>query len=133
MRLPHADREGIDRLPELNAHVARRFHQREQLNCGPLTIWAGALPLASRALHLMNRYVGGDLDAAFAKDVVLANTAKQEPAQATLARAMVDHGRRPLRWHGTGNRARTTLGRLREAALADAHLDQNLDRSPSRR
>jgi tRNA(Arg) A34 adenosine deaminase TadA len=111
--------EGLDRLPELNAHVARRFHQRRHLDCGRLTLWAGALPLASRALHLAHLYAN-DMDATFAADVVLASTAQEEPAQATLARAVLDYGPRPS--DGTDLEAALAQmsGALEEAAGADA-------------
>lgn len=86
--------EGIERLPELNPHVARRFHQRHQIDFGPLTVWAGALPMASRALHLMNGH-RDDANAVFAEDVVLATMSEQEPPVASLARHFVEHGPLP--------------------------------------
>lgn len=39
---------GIDRLPELNAHVRRRWHAREQHLDGPLARWAAVLPVVFR-------------------------------------------------------------------------------------
>jgi tRNA(adenine34) deaminase len=110
--------EGIDRLPELNPHVARRFHQREHLDCGPLTIWAGALPLASRALQLAHVYAN-DIDATFATDVVLASTAQQQPAQASLARAVLAYGPRPSDGTDLEAALATMSSALEEAAASD--------------
>ena len=106
--------EGIDRLPELNPHVARRFHVRRQFDCGPLTVWAGALPMASRVLQMMNGHAA-DIDEAFAQDVVLASQANEEPAQATLARAILDYGPRP----SDGTELEAALKRM-SAALDEA-------------
>jgi tRNA(adenine34) deaminase len=38
---------GIERLPELNAHVARRWAEREHALTGPLAAWGLVLPLVS--------------------------------------------------------------------------------------
>jgi hypothetical protein len=85
---------GIERLPELNAHVARRFHARQQIDLGPLSLWAGALAKASRAHQLRGMY-GDDIDAVFAQDLVLVSTAQEDGPQATLARDIIDNGMLP--------------------------------------
>lgn len=38
---------GMDRIPEINANLARRWTRREGPLCGPLRIWAEVLPLTS--------------------------------------------------------------------------------------
>jgi len=38
---------GIERLPELNAHVARRWTERQHALTGPLAVWGLVLPLVA--------------------------------------------------------------------------------------
>lgn len=98
---------GIERIPELNPHAGAKAPGRSWADLGGLSLWAGALPRASRALRIV-REGTSSIDEVFRSDATLAATTAAEPRVAALAHAIIDTGVHP----GDGRVLHDVLERL---------------------
>ena len=88
--------DGVERMGELNAFFARRLPTFAPVDLGPLSQWAGALPLVA-IVHRVARRRAVPLATVLADDAVVAGNRAAQPGYLAVAERLLADGLAPGR------------------------------------